>query len=201
MFVLIIFGIFLEFFTAVWIAVWFVCGFMIFPTVEVLISKVALVFGAGFTLDGKPFLLSEGKIITPAKLFFKKNIERILTSADHRRINCTKPAAMKLFPFNLGVPEEVLVLDLPGRRTHSPCYRVKHIFDFAEVYLIAQIFHWPSALLICNSLGKHFFDVFSDFHKDHCLSVLSCTIHEIPAKIIAFLDLCNLSYKPILELA
>ncbi len=161
-------------------------------------ARVAIIFGAGLRRDGTPTEVLRDRIAAGVRLYQAKRVEKLLMSGDNRFIEYNEPAAMKAYALSLGVPEEDIVLDFAGRRTYDTCYRAKAIFGVDRAILVTQRFHLPRALLTCNRLGLQVEGVPADLQAYHPGSQRFWEIREIPASLIAILDVTILHPKPVL---
>jgi SanA protein len=120
---------------------------------DVPAKRVAVVFGAGITGDGRPTPDLAYRVSTAAELYFAGKVEKLLMSGDNRFVHYDEPTAMREYAMTLGVPGEAIVADYAGRRTYDTCYRARDIFQVQDVILVTQGYHLPRALYTCNVLG------------------------------------------------
>jgi len=151
-------------------------------------APVAIVFGAGLSRDGSPSPVLRDRVATAAQLYFDGKVSKLLMSGDNRFINYNEPGAMREYAIRLGVPEEAIVLDYAGRRTYDTCYRARHIFGVEQAILVTQAFHLPRALFTCNMLGLPAIGVIADQRVYHPISYRYWRLREIPATLMAFID-------------
>jgi SanA protein len=151
-------------------------------------ARVAIVFGAGLQHDGTPTAVLQDRIATAADLYFTGKVEKILMSGDNRFVYYNEPGAMFKYAVSLGVPPEDIVLDYAGRRTYDTCYRARHIFGIHEALLVTQQFHLPRALFICNGLDIKAYGVIADRRPYSRSSRLIWKMRELPATMVAWLD-------------
>jgi SanA protein len=170
----------------------------IFPLQSVPSKPVAIVFGAGLGWDGTPTTVLRDRISTAAQLFFSGKVQKILMSGDNSYIDYNEPRAMREYALNLGVPEDVIVVDYAGRRTYDTCYRARAIFDIRQAILVTQSFHMPRALFTCNALGLQAIGVVSDLQDYRMYSLIYWNLRELPATVTAMLDVYVLHTVPIL---
>ena len=52
-----------------------------------------------------------------------------------------------------GIPDDDIIKDFAGRRTHDSCWRAKNVFNIEKAYLVTQAFHLPRAVYLCESVG------------------------------------------------
>jgi SanA protein len=148
-------------------------------------EKVAIVFGAGLLRDGTPSPVLKDRVSMAAQLYFAGKIQKILMSGDNRFVDYNEPASMQAFALELGVPEEVIVLDYAGRRTYDTCYRAKHIFGIDQAILVTQKYHLPRALFTCNGIGLKSIGVIADLRTYHPKSLSFWNFRELPATVVA----------------
>jgi SanA protein len=89
-----------------------------------------------------------------------------------------------------------LIEDFAGRRTYDTCYRAKEIFGLEDVVLVTQEYHLYRALYTCRALGLNVVGVSSS--RQEYLGQNWYNIREIPATLLAFLEVHLLHPKPIL---
>lgn len=103
-------------------------------------NRIAIVFGAGLWSNGKPTPVLRDRVSTAADLFFSGKVEKILLSGDNRYVEYNEPGAMRRYALELGVPDDVIVLDYAGRRTYDTCYRARLIFGLKQAILVTKSF-------------------------------------------------------------
>lgn len=168
------------------------------PLESIPSSRVAIVFGAGLQSDGSPSPVLKDRVSTAVKLYFADKVDKILMSGDNRYVNYNEPAGMKRYALELQVPEDDIVLDYAGRRTYDTCYRAKHIFKVPEAILVTQEFHLPRAIYTCNFLGLPSQGVPADQRVYSPPDHLIWKIREIPATLMALLQVHITRPEPIL---
>ena len=151
-------------------------------------GQVAIVFGAGLRRDGTPTAVLRDRVETAAQLYFAGKVKKLLMSGDNRFIDYNEPGAMHAYAVGLGVPEEDIVLDYAGRRTYDTCYRAREIFKVDEVLLVTQAFHLPRAVYTCGSIGLKAYGVAADLRTYSRRSYGIWTLRELPATLVAILD-------------
>lgn len=150
--------------------------------------RVAIVFGAGLWRDGSPTPVLRDRVATAAQLYFDGKVEKLLMSGDNRFEDYNEPGAMREFALQLGVPDENIVLDYAGRRTYDTCYRAQAIFQVGNAILVTQGFHLPRALYTCNMLGLPAVGVRADQRTYRRGAQLYWNLREIPASLVALVD-------------
>ncbi len=165
---------------------------------EVPQAPVAIVFGAGLNHDGTPGAVLRDRVHTAADLYFAGKVEKLLLSGDNRTVHYNEPAAMKEYALELGVPAEDIVLDYAGLRTYDTCYRAAEIFGVRDAVLVTQAYHLPRALITCRGLGVDSSGVVADRREYNPASFARWRIREVPATLVAFLDVYLIRPLPIL---
>jgi SanA protein len=158
--------------------------------------KVAIVFGAGITADGRPMPALADRVWTAAQLYHAGKVQKLLMSGDNRFINYNEPEAMRQYALQQGVPDEAIVLDYAGRRTYDTCYRADYIFGVTDAILVTQWFHLDRALYTCDRLGIDAVGVAAD-RRDY-YSARYWWWREVAAVTRAWLDLNLLHPTPVL---
>lgn len=157
----------------------------------------AIVFGAAVNpATLLPSDILQDRIITAVDLYNKGKIKKIIMSGDNRVENYNEPIVMKRFGEILSVKEEDLIMDFAGRRTYDTCYRAKEIFGIDKAILVTQEYHLYRALYTCRALGIDVIGVSASRqdYKDQAYY----NLREIPAILLAFLDVHILHPEPIL---
>ncbi len=155
--------------------------------------RVAIVFGAGLWYDGGPSPVLYDRVATAAQLYKDGQVQKILLSGDNRFINYSEPEVMRQTALQLGVPDDVLVLDYAGRRTYDTCYRARDIFGVNHAILVTQAFHLERALYLCNALGIDSLGLIADRRAYDAGSYAWWQLREAAATLEAWLDL-NLTH-------
>ena len=160
-------------------------------------APVAIVFGAAVNPRTQlPSDILQDRIITAVDLYNVGKVEKLLLSGDNRVAHYNEPVVMKRFSEILSVPEEDLIEDFAGRRTYDTCYRAKEIFGLEDVILVTQEYHLYRALYTCRALGLNVIGVSSA--RQEYLGQSYYNLREIPATLLAFLEVYILHPKPIL---
>jgi SanA protein len=158
--------------------------------------RVAIVFGAGITGDGRPLPALADRVWTAAELYKAGKVEVLLMSGDNRFVEYNEPAAMRRYALEQGVPQEDIVLDYAGRRTYDTCYRAGDIFGVEDAILVTQAFHLDRALYTCHKLGIDAVGVAADRREYY--SIRFWWWRELAAVTAAWLDLNLLHPTPVL---
>jgi SanA protein len=168
----------------------------IYTVEDVPPHRVALVFGAGITSEGRPMPALADRVWTAAQLYHAGKVEKLLMSGDNRFIDYNEPEAMRQYALQQGVPDEAIVLDYAGRRTYDTCYRAGYIFGVQDAILVTQWFHLDRALYTCDKLGIDAVGVAAD-RRDY-FSARYWWLREVAAVTRAWLDLNFLHPMPVL---
>lgn len=169
-----------------------------YTVAEVPEASVAVVFGAGLNHDGSPGAVLRDRVHTAADLYFNGKVQKILMSGDNRTIQYNEPAAMQTYAIELGIPPDDIVLDYAGLRTYDTCYRAVEIFGVQDAILVTQAYHLPRALITCRGLGISASGVIADRREYNPASFTRWRIREVPATLVAFLDVYVIRPLPIL---
>ncbi|MFC1810268.1 vancomycin high temperature exclusion protein [Patescibacteria group bacterium] len=164
---------------------------------EVEERPAAIVFGAAVNPNTQlPSDILQDRIITAVDLYNKGKVEKLLMSGDNRVTHYNEPIVMKRFGEILSVDEDDLIMDFAGRRTYDTCYRAKEIFGLDKVILVTQEYHLYRALYTCRALGLDVIGVSASRQKYIDQSFYN--LREIPATLLAFLEVHITRPKPIL---
>ena len=169
---------------------------LIYTVENVPPRRVAVVFGAGITADGRPMPALADRVWTAAQLYHTGRVQKLLMSGDNRYVHYNEPEAMRRYALQQGVPDEDIVLDYAGRRTYDTCYRARDIFQVQEAILVTQWFHLDRALYTCDKLGIDAVGVAAD-RRDY-RSARYWWLREVAAVTVAWLDLSVLHPTPVL---
>lgn len=151
--------------------------------------KIAIVFGAGLRGDGTPTAVLKDRVFTAADLYLSGKTKKILLSGANDNRNYNEPKAMMDYALSLGIEVNDIIIDNAGFRTYDTCYRAKHVFNVDEALLVTQKYHLPRALLTCNNLGVKAVGVIADKRQYSKSSLNFWKIREIPATLVAFIDI------------
>ena len=151
----------------------------------------AIVFGAGIHKDGTPTSVLKDRVFTASQLYFSGKTDKLLMSGTKHQSGYNEPLAMFNYACSLGVPEKDIILDFEGLRTYDTCFRAKHFLGIQEALLVTQRFHLPRAILISNMMGINCVGIISDRRRYHPVDALFWKLREIPATIVAIVDILN----------
>jgi SanA protein len=165
---------------------------------EIPEKKVAIIFGAGITRDGRPTAVLRDRVEAGVSLYEAGKVEFLLMSGDNRFEDYNEPLAMKTYAMELGVPEEAIVMDFAGRRTYDTCYRAKYIFGVGDAILVTQQFHLPRSIFLAKSFGIDAVGYSSDLRTYRKSTMIFWNIRELPAAFTAYWDVYVRKPLPIL---
>jgi len=165
---------------------------------EVPNTQVALVLGAGLTVDKKPSDPLRDRVDMAIALYEAGKIQKMLMSGDNSEIYYNEPEAMRQYAISQGIPDADIILDYAGRRTYDSCYRANAIFGLDEVTIITQNYHLPRALFLCNKLNLTAYGVPAD--QTHYLRhrYVFWRVREVAASVFAYWDIYIAKPLPIL---
>ncbi len=161
---------------------------LIYSPTEVPPERVAIVFGARVYPDGRLSAMLQDRVETAVQLYQVGKVQKLLLSGDNRFADYNEPGRMMAYALSRGVPAEDIQLDYAGRRTYDTCYRARAIFQVESATLVTQAFHLPRALFSCRNLGVDAVGVKADARTYHPRSIAWSRLREIPATIVALLD-------------
>jgi SanA protein len=133
----------------------------------------------------------QDRVETAVQLYQAGKVQKLLLSGDNSFLDYNEPGRMMEYALSRGVPAEDIQLDYAGRRTYDTCYRARAIFQLQSAVLVTQEFHLPRALFICRNLGVDAVGVSADARTYHPHSMAWSRMREVPATIIAFLDVIS----------
>ena len=151
-------------------------------------NATAIVFGAGvYQESGRPSLVLRDRIETAAELVEKGKSVSVLLSGDGSA-GSIEVDVMARYAVEVGIPEEILLLDKAGYRTYETCSRAYTEFGLGKTFLVTQNFHLPRALMICESIGLEAIGVRADQTRYSLLSHLIWALRESVATAYAWLE-------------
>ena len=161
-------------------------------------ERVAIVFGARVYPDGRLSTMLQDRVEAAVQLYQTGQVQKLLLSGDNRFADYNEPGQMMAYALTRGVPAEDIQLDYAGRRTYDTCYRARAIFQLESAVLVTQSFHLPRALFICRNLGLEAVGVSADLRQYQPRSVGWSRLREVPATIVALLDVIRQRPAPVL---
>ena len=168
----------------------------IYSAEEVPPRRVAVVFGAGITPDGRPMAALADRVWTAVELYDAGKVEKLLMTGDNRFVDYNEPESMRQYALAHGVPDGDIVLDYAGRRTYDSCYRANYIFGVQDAILVTQHFHLDRALYTCDRLDIDAVGVAAD--RRPYAAIRFWWLRELAAVTRAWLDLNFLHPTPVL---
>jgi SanA protein len=151
-------------------------------------TPVALVFGAGLTVNNTPSDALMDRLTVAAELYHRGLVDRLLLSGDNHVQEYNEPDVMKrtlLSEFN--IPEENLFADYAGRRTYDTCRRARELWGIEHAILVTQGYHLPRAIWTCEALGIQSDGISSTLQP--YLKELAFKMREVGAIYKSFIDL------------
>ncbi len=161
-------------------------------------ERVAVVFGARVYPSGRLSAMLRDRVDTAIALYEAGKVDKLIVSGDNQFIDYDEPGAMMAYAIEQGVPAADIQPDYGGRRTYDTCYRAKTIFGVESALLVTQAFHLPRALFLCNSLGLESSGVIADRRPYDPRSVAWSESRELPALLIALVDVIRKIPPPVL---
>lgn len=159
--------------------------------------RVAIVFGAGLSRNGRPTPVLYDRVATAVSLYQAGKADTLLMSGDGTTNAETR--AMRQTALELGVPDSAIWLDPAGLDTYATCYRAKALFGVTNALLVTQNFHLPRALFICEALGLTARGVMADQRTYRRSSLAYWNFREIFATANAWWDVNVAHPTPILD--
>lgn len=161
-------------------------------------QRVAIVFGARVYGNGRLSAMLRDRVDTAIDLYKQGKVDKLLLSGDNSVATYNEPADMMAYAIAQGVDPAAIQPDYGGRRTYDSCYRAAHIFQVDEAILVTQRFHLPRALLLCSALGIDSAGVAADRRVYAARSLAWSESREVPALVVALLDIVRREPPPIL---
>lgn len=161
-------------------------------------ARVAVVFGARVYGADRLSGMLRDRVETAIRLYEAGKVQKILVSGDNQTMEYNEPGAMMAYAIRRGVPPEDIQPDYGGRRTYDTCYRAHEIFQLDEAILVTQEFHLPRAVFLCRALGVQAVGVIADLNEYHPRSLAWSEMREIPAVLVALLDVLMRRPPPIM---
>lgn len=117
-------------------------------------TPVAIVFGAGLTVNNTPSDALMDRLTMAADLYDRDLIDRILVSGDNRTQDYNEPNVMKQTLIDtFAIPAEVIFADYAGRRTYDTCRRAHELWGIDRAILVTQGYHLHRAIWTCEKIG------------------------------------------------
>jgi SanA protein len=161
---------------------------VIYTYENVPIGGTAVVFGAGvYQESGQPSLVLRERLETAAELVRNGKVASVLLSGDGSE-GSIEVDVMAQYSLELGILEEMLMVDREGYRTVETCRRAYEDFVVRDALLVTQDFHLPRALFLCNSVGLSARGVQADRRVYSPFSRLTWAVRESVATAYAWLE-------------
>lgn len=114
--------------------------------------STAIVFGGGIR-NNQPRPVLEQRLLAAYELYKEGIIDRFILSGDYDSPNYDEPAAMRNYLIDLGMPENILILDSAGFSTYESCERAAKVFNIRQAVAVTQTGHLDRAIYLCRSFG------------------------------------------------
>lgn len=161
-------------------------------------ERVAIVYGARVYGEGRLSAMVRDRVDTAIALYQAGKVDKLLMSGSNQNEEYNEPGDMITYALGRGMPADAMQPDFGGRRTYDTCYRAREIFGVDSAILVTQAFHLPRALFTCQALGMEVQGVVADQRVYSERSMRWSTMREIPATIVALLDVLRRQPPPIM---
>lgn len=149
---------------------------------------VAIVFGAGLTVQNTPSDALLDRLTVAAELYHRGLVDSLLLSGDNHTQEYNEPEVMKqTLVDNFAVPAEVIFADYAGRRTYDTCRRAHELWGIDQAILVTQGYHLPRAIWTCEALGIQSDGISATLQP--YIKEMSFKIRELGAIYKMFIDL------------
>lgn len=170
----------------------------IYTVADVPPGRVAIVFGAAVYRDGRLSAMLRDRVETAIRLYEAGKVGTLIFTGDNSAAHYNEPAAMMRYAVERGVPASAIQPDYGGLRTYDSCYRARDIFGVESAILVTQEFHLPRALFTCDRLGIETVGVAADLRSYGPRSIGWSRTREVPALLVALLDVVRHQPPPIM---
>ena len=150
-------------------------------------TDVALVLGAGLTINGQPSDVLSARVEAAMALYNTSKVRKLVMSGDNSRQSYDEVSAMKTLAVQLGAEPNDVLLDYAGFRTLDSCVRIRKVFGQSSVILVSQRFHLPRAIHLCRWAGVEVQGVAADDPRSSRRQRMSA-VREVPASAQAWVD-------------
>lgn len=151
-------------------------------------TPVAIVFGAGLTVNNTPSDALMDRLTVAADLYDRGLIDRILVSGDNRTQDYNEPEVMKQTLIDdFDIHEEVIFADYAGRRTYDTCRRAHELWGIEDTILVTQGYHLPRAIWTCKTLGIESLGISATLQP--YIKEIPFKVREVVAIYKSFIDL------------
>lgn len=117
-------------------------------------NDVGLVLGTSkYNENGTFNLYFKYRMEATARLYKEGKIKQIILSGNNDSEYYNEPSDMQKALIELGIPEDVMILDYAGFRTFDSVIRCQKVFGQNNFTIISQNFHNARALYIAHSEG------------------------------------------------
>lgn len=161
-------------------------------------GRVAIVFGARVYRDGRLSTMVRDRVDTAIDLYRAGKVRKLIMSGGGNGVDYDEPGAMMAYAVARGVPAADIQPDYGGHRTYDTCYRAAQVFQLDAAFLVTQEFHLPRALFTCDQLGLQVVGVIADRRPYSPRAVAWSETREIPALMVALIDVIRRTPPPIL---
>jgi SanA protein len=161
-------------------------------------ERVAIVYGARVYGEGRLSAMVRDRVDTAIALYQAGKVDKLLMSGSNQNEEYNEPGDMITYALSRGMPADAMQPDFGGRRTYDTCYRAREIFGVNSAILVTQEFHLPRALFTCQALGMQVQGVVADQRTYSERSIRWSEAREIPATIVALLDVLRRQPPPIM---
>ena len=158
--------------------------------------KVALVLGARVYPNGRLSPMLEDRVRAGVELYKAGRVEKLLMSGDNSEHHYDEVTAMRRRAIELGVPSDDVVRDFAGFRTYDSLIRARELWGLRDLVIISQGFHLPRALFLARGLGIDADGYVATRPGGYGASYDRARRREIPARMLAWLDLYILKAQP-----
>jgi SanA protein len=151
-------------------------------------TPVAIVFGAGLTINNAPSDALMDRLTVAATLYTQGKVSKILVSGDNWKQEYNEPEVMKQTLLDeFLVPEDVIATDYAGRRTYDTCRRAHDLWGVDQAILVSQGYHLPRAIWTCEVLGIQSTGISATLQP--YIKEMPFKLREVGAIYKAFIDL------------
>lgn len=148
---------------------------------------VAIVLGAAILPNKQPSHALRDRLLVGEALWKTGHAEKILITGDGGEFRSDEISVMKKFLLDRGVPEDVLLIDTRGFRTHESCRRAKTEFHIEKAVVVTHRFHMARALYLCNAWGIDAVGITSDLQL--YLRIVQFWSRDLAASVKAFWEI------------
>lgn len=125
-------------------------------------AEVAIILGAGVSLNGTPSSVLEDRVLTAIDLYKQGKVSKILMSGSNPTITNNEVNPIRKILIAEGIPAEDIFLDHAGFDTYSTMYRAKEVFKISSAIIVTQEFHLSRAVYTARGLGINAYGLAAD---------------------------------------